>query len=233
MYSTVVVARSGCSTDRDAIALIRTLAPGCARIEIVAPTSEENPHQVAERVQADLIVVPAPAPPNRRSTEFRSVLHRAPCAIAVAPTGYADRAGAVARIGVAHDGSAQSAVALRHAIALAAEHAALVVARQVLQLPPGQVAIPVDRDPGELGIDEASFVIGSPRPELLAFGDSVDVLFCGSRQYGAVRRIALGSTSDYLAHRCTRPLFVTPTHAGDIDELSGLSVRQTPSLHPV
>ena len=41
--------------------------------------------------------------------------------------------------------------------------------------------------------------MGSPARSSRRFGDGVDLLIVGSRGYGPVKRLVLGSTSDYLA----------------------------------
>jgi nucleotide-binding universal stress UspA family protein len=46
--------------------------------------------------------------------------------------------------------------------------------------------------------------------DLLAFGDDVDLLVIGSRGHGPLQRLALGSTSAFLARRVGRPLLVLP-----------------------
>jgi nucleotide-binding universal stress UspA family protein len=46
--------------------------------------------------------------------------------------------------------------------------------------------------------------------DLLADLPDVDLLFCGSRGYGPVRRVLLGGVSSRLVRRCTRPLVVVP-----------------------
>jgi nucleotide-binding universal stress UspA family protein len=155
-----------------------------------------------------------------------SALHRAPCAVAVAPAGYAAHAHAPTRIGVAYDGSVESKLALDHAVALAKRHRATVVAKDVIQLPryaeAGAWSLVNSTKPqldavramlGDVGDVDVSVAVGGTRDTLQAFSETVDALFCGSRQFGTVRRVALGSTSDYLARHAACPLFVTPAHA--------------------
>ena len=52
-------------------------------------------------------------------------------------------------------------------------------------------------------------VTRSEHPGLVALSREVDLLVCGSRRHGALRRLALGSTSDYLAHHVDVPLIIT------------------------
>jgi nucleotide-binding universal stress UspA family protein len=184
----------------------------------------------AEQHGADLIVVGS----SRRhgiarlvsGDDVRSIMHQTPCAVAVAPASYADEPGPLKRVGVAFDGSPESEVALAHAGLLADElHADLaprhVVEPQYYASGFGTMAVPVD-DPelalvaarercGEADGLDVEQVYGSVHEELVAFGGHVDLLVCGSRRHGPVRRIAVGSTSDYLARHLSTPLLVAPT----------------------
>jgi nucleotide-binding universal stress UspA family protein len=185
--------------------------------------------QAAERHGAELIVVGS----SRRhgitrvlsGDDVRSVMHKTPCAVAVAPASYALNPQPLTRVGVAFDGSSQSEVALAHAGLLAGQLHAELALRHVVE--PhyyasgfGAMAVPVD-DPeialaaagermGEADGLDVEQVYGSAHEELVSFGDRVDLLVCGSRRNGPVRRIALGSTSDYLARHLSIPLLVAP-----------------------
>lgn len=184
-------------------------------------------HDAAESRGADLLVVGS----CHRSAvgrvlvgdDTRAALHGAPCAVAVAPRGYGKREPHPQIIGVAYDGSPQSEVALAHARALAQAIGATVRALHVIALRvygAGGWAPAVVEDAeahiararqqlGDLGDAELSVVIGTSGEELAAFSETVDVLICGSRHNGIVKRVALGSTSDYLARHCACPLIVT------------------------
>jgi nucleotide-binding universal stress UspA family protein len=59
------------------------------------------------------------------------------------------------------------------------------------------------------GVDGRA-VYGLAGEELAAFGDEVDLLVVGSRSYGPVRRLVLGSTSDYLERNARCSLLVLP-----------------------
>jgi nucleotide-binding universal stress UspA family protein len=52
-------------------------------------------------------------------------------------------------------------------------------------------------------------VTHSEHPGLVALSREVDVLVCGSRRNGPVRRLVLGSTSEYLADHVEVPLIIT------------------------
>jgi nucleotide-binding universal stress UspA family protein len=64
---------------------------------------------------------------------------------------------------------------------------------------------------------EGHAVYGLTGEELAAFGDSVDLLVVGSRNYGPVRRLVLGSTSDYLERHARCSLLVLPRVNQDAD----------------
>ena len=61
---------------------------------------------------------------------------------------------------------------------------------------------------------EGRAVRGLPGEELAAFGDEVDILVVGSRGYGPLRRLVLGSTSEYLQRHARCALLVLPRAGG-------------------
>ena len=96
-------------------------------------------HQLAEQRSADLIVVGScsrgPVGRLMLGDDRQASLEGAPCAVAVAPAGYASHPAPIARIGVAYDGSPESRAALALARQIAAEHRSLVCALTVVSLP--------------------------------------------------------------------------------------------------
>jgi nucleotide-binding universal stress UspA family protein len=203
-------------------------APAAETLSVLAADVGTGLRHAAESRGADLMVVGSC---HRSSVgrvfagdDTRSALHGAPCAVAVAPRGYHESVKRPGLIGVAYDGSPDSEVALAHARALAKETGARVVARHVTQLRvygAGGWAPAVVEDAeaqiarareqlGELGDLDLSVVIGATGEELAAFSETVGVLVCGSRHNGIVKRVALGSTSDFLARDCACPLIITP-----------------------
>lgn len=184
--------------------------------------------QVAARRDAQLIIVGA----SRRHGINRlfsrdgvsSVMHHTPCAVAVAPAGFAENPRVLARIGAAFDGSPESEVALAHAGLLAADHRSLLLARHIVE--PRVYAAgwgtvpPVDADSalaaarqrlGQADGVQVDHVYGPVRELLLEFSHEVDLLVCGSRHNGPVKRIAVGSTSEYLARHERTPLLIAPS----------------------
>ena len=63
---------------------------------------------------------------------------------------------------------------------------------------------------GELPDLEGRAVYGLATEELAQFGDEVDILVVGSRGYGPVKRLVLGSTSEYLQRHARCSLLVLP-----------------------
>ena len=206
------------------------VAPDAEIVSVVATSVGGGLHEVAESRGADLIVVGS----CHRSVvgrifagdDARSVLHHAPCAVGLAPAGYADGTTRPAVIAAAYDGSHASEVALAHAALLAAELGAKLVARYVVQPhvygAGAWIAAPaVFEDPqsvagaarerlGDLHGVELEVIVGPVRDALVALSDEVDVLVCGSRHQSAVQRVMLGSTSDYLARHSACAMVVTP-----------------------
>jgi nucleotide-binding universal stress UspA family protein len=195
-------------------------------------------HRLAEQEHADLLVVGS----ARHGAVgrlllgdvSRDVLHGSPCPVAVAPL---DRAvGRPARIGIAFDHSPEAERALALGVALAEGLMADVDIREVVaaDLLPAIGGYPI------AGIDEierelisdaqarldavvaglgtsvavhAQAVGGSVSDRMAELAGEVDLLVCGSRGWGAVRRVVLGSTADHLIHHAGCPVMVVPRTA--------------------
>jgi nucleotide-binding universal stress UspA family protein len=207
---------------------VSSCAPDTEMISVRATSVGDGLHDVAQ--SAHLIVIGS----CHRSVvgrvligdDTRSVLHRAPCTVAVAPSGYEDQARRIETIAVAYDGSDQSQVALAHAGLLAADLGAKLVVHHVAQPhlygggaftaaatfvgdPEVEIAA-ARRRLGPVNGAPVDVTVGFAREELAALGEDVDVLVCGSRHEGAVKRVVLGSMSEYLARHSACPLLVTP-----------------------
>jgi nucleotide-binding universal stress UspA family protein len=191
-------------------------------------------HYLAETHEADLLAVGS----NLRSfvgrvlmgDDTRASLVGAPCAVVIAPLGYASRSRAIARIGVGYDGSPQAKAALACARALAAQHGAALLALTVVEPASGVVRAVTGGESeeeelaharaelAELDGVEGEVVVGVAGEELAAFGGRVDLLIVGSRGYGPLRRLILGGTATHLAGNARCPLLVLPRHAEDARE---------------
>lgn len=167
----------------------------------------------------------------------RALLHGGPCAVAVAPRGYAKRPEhSFVRIGVAFDGSAESWNALETGIALVARlHGTLLVLTAAM--PPqygyGSLALVGDgevqnteqlaksrslrlaaeRIPRE--VDAATRLLnGDPVHVLTEETEELDLIILGSRGYGPLRRTLLGSVAAGVMTSATCPALVLPRAAG-------------------
>ena len=162
-----------------------------------------------------------------------AALNGAPCAVAIAPSGYTATAHRLSTVGVGCDGSPESEQALATAREIAARCRSTIKALSVVSLqsiPYGE-PIPeswpviarelVDDELRRLhGLEdvEGDVTYGDPGEELAAFSGELDLLIIGSRGYGPFGRLFNGSTSNYLARRARCPLLVLPRSAASGDE---------------
>ena len=188
-------------------------------------------HALAEEQQADLLV----AGSTRHAflgrvlmgDDCRAALDGAPCAIAIAPRGYALAAHRLKRIGVGYDASPESEHALNAARELARQEGGAIKVMWVVSLQnvreekpipadwPSAIDELIDRHAGYLAGLHVHGVVtyGGPREELAQFGKNLDLLIVGSRGYGPTGRLAHGSVSRYLVGHATCPLLVLPRRA--------------------
>ena len=201
-------------------------------ISISAPSVGRGLHALAEEHAADLVVVGSTGRGLVGRVlvgdDTRASLNGASCAVAVAPLGYVARPGGFSRIGVGYDYSGESNAALEVARALASRDRSKLHALHVVPLPtagylapaPGTwgVILEEDREAAQQKLSslegvEALVVSGSPSEELAAFSGALDLLVVGSRNYGPMRRLVFGSTSNRLARHARCALLVLPRSA--------------------
>jgi nucleotide-binding universal stress UspA family protein len=192
-------------------------------------------YEYAEDQDADLIVVGS----SHRGKVGRilpgsvgeSLLRGAPCAVAVAPRGFARRQHAgFQRIGIAYDGSQEADLALKQAAALAssldAELRVITAIPLLTSFYPSSdvMAALLDdhrqfyRDILETGISklgdyssvEAVLEEGDPAAVLAEQGIELDLLVMGSRGYGPVRSALLGAISSAVMRTAPCPVLITP-----------------------
>jgi nucleotide-binding universal stress UspA family protein len=207
-----------------------------ARLVVVGdPSPARALHRVAEEEGAGLLVVGS----THRGQIGRvlvgsvtaGVLHHAPCPVAVAPLGFAQRAARPTTIGVGFDGGEEARHALDVAAAVAKAHGASLRVLSVLSMPI-LARSPATFEPqwleeaqqnGRAEVDEAlravealgveasgDVAVGSPIDELLELSRAVDLIVVGSRGWGPVRRLLLGSTSDRLVRDASCPVIAVP-----------------------
>ncbi len=115
-----------------------------------------------------------------------SLLHGAPCAVLIAPIGFAGRDRLEIRvIGVGFDGRDEAGHAREVASALGAELGAVVET----------ITVEDDRDPAEVLAERSA---------------DLDLLVVGSRNYGPVRRALIGSVAAEVMRTATSPVLVVP-----------------------
>jgi nucleotide-binding universal stress UspA family protein len=207
-------------------------------VSIVAMSPGRGLHQQAEDQGADLLVVGSCSRGAfgraMLGDDTRAALNGAPCAVAIAPVGYATHRPPLERIGVGYNGSPEGRGALEMARELAASLGATVHAREVVSIPSvaytGFIPPLLGDSMNELLQDaqgrmsaltdvNGSAVYGLTGEELASFSEEVDLLVVGSRSYGPVKRLVIGSTSNYLERRARCSLLVLPRpHASETEQ---------------
>jgi nucleotide-binding universal stress UspA family protein len=197
-------------------------------------------HRVVGRQHSDLLVVGssrhAPAGRVRIGKRTRQLLCNFDCALAVAPRGLHERAETrFTRIGVGYDDSPESRAALELAGSIAVGAGAALHVRAVVddRIPAGGffngygVLLPQWEETIEDEVDAISErateqaratganvqvegLRGRPAASLLDLCELVDLVVIGSRRWGAVARLMLGSTGEALMHDASCPVLVVP-----------------------
>lgn len=167
-----------------------------------------------------------------------ALLHGAPCAIAVAPRGWSTRGVRVAQhtIGVAWDDGDEAQAALDEAVHVARRTGAVVRLVHVVEPLPTSTELSWGDDEAlaesrreraralldELAADvrprcaaEAIVLDGPAAGVLVDESERLDLLVLGSRAYGPVLRVLLGSVSTRVVHAAACPVLVLPRHAQD------------------
>ena len=205
-------------------AMVATAADsvGAKAERVLSTSAARGLHDRAEHVGADLIVVGSCAHGRVGQTLLGSVgvalLHGSPCAVAIAPHGYGVHTRRdVENIVVGFDGSAEAGLALLAASRLAREIGAKVKVISVAE--PSALATDELRDTltqgcsaVPAGIDaEPVLVRGEPAAALAeAAREPGTLLLLGSRGYGPLRRVLLGSVSRALVRSAPSPVIIHP-----------------------
>lgn len=207
------------------------------RRAIASDSAAHGLHDLAEQRAADLLVVGVThrGPLGRIAGSVADrLLHGATCPVVVVPP--AEDGGRVGTIGVAYDDRDESRAALRVATDLALRLRARLVVLGVHEpsLAYGAAGVPattweleeggrqaleravrraVEGLPAQLGV-EVRVAAGPAGPTLLeAAREGIDLLVCGSRGYGPLRSVLLGSVSRRLADHAPCPVLVVPRGA--------------------
>lgn len=190
-------------------------------------------NDLAEREGIDTIIVGSPHRGPVGRTLIGSVadglLHGAPCEVLAAPRGYAsEERGPFRTIAVAYDDTPEAKAALRRAEEIGLACRSNIVIYTVSGPPamvPGATGYTpsVPPEAGALvtksvrGVDErlgatGRVLSGTPGPTIAEACEEVgaDLLVAGSRGYGPVMRVLLGSVSTQLLHKAPCPVLVVP-----------------------
>jgi nucleotide-binding universal stress UspA family protein len=192
---------------------------GIAKL-VPAASPERGLVELAQDEHADLIVVGS----SRRSRRgrvlagslARHLLHTSPCAEAIAPHGLHERSVTLELVGVGYDGSFESREALAAAEALARSAGAglriVTVAGPDDDESSCQVLLDeaLESTSAEL-VPTAELAHGDPATALVADtrGD-MDMLFLGSRRFGPLRQVLLGSVSAEVVDHAHCAVVVLP-----------------------
>ena len=157
-------------------------------------------HELAEDERADVIVLGSTHRHGLGRVVPGSVaerlLHGAPCAVLVAPSGFATRADSefeLRTVGVGFDGRSEASHARDVAVALAAELNAELITITI-------------------GEDE-----GDPAEVLVERSRDLDLLVVGSRGYGPLRHALVGNVSWAVMRSAACPVLVVPRSANGHD----------------
>ena len=238
---------------RDRFAVVRDELQDYAveTVAVASPSASEALHQVAETEDAQMVVIGSchrgPVGRTLAGSVGESLLHGAPCAIAIAPRDYADRSQApLHRIAVAFDGSPEAWTALETGIGVAERCHCRLTVISVADYPSYGYAsawplltadefrdyeheekrrlleLALGRVPSGLEHD-GRVLAGDASSQLAEASGEFDLMIAGSRAYGPLRRTLLGSTTRRLIRASACPVLVLPRGLG-VDPL-GLRVR--------
>ncbi len=225
-----------------------TLAPKAGLLVATDSSVARGLERAMRSEHRDLLVIgssrKAPAGQIRIGKRTRQLLGHAACPLAIAPLGLHQRTDyAVKRIGVGYDGGPESSAALELAAATAHALGAELIVRAVVddRIPvPGWARI---SEPPIAGWPEAvadevkamrerlnaaiaectvpadgEVLTGRPADALRTLCDAVDLLVIGSRHWGPVSRLIVGSTGEAMMHGSPCPLLLVPRPAGSSEQ---------------
>jgi nucleotide-binding universal stress UspA family protein len=215
---------------------------------LTAPTYHWSPspwpihalHELAGYEEADLIVFGAAREglaDHLHLSLMERMVHGAPCAVAVAPGGYADGDPAeTGRIGVGFSDSdeGKTALHLAHELAgilaceleiIAGSGLSPALASYAFSSPSlpqvanemyAETKANLERVAGELGEGlpvHLETIRGDPSEVLIERSKNLDILMLGSRAYGPLRHVLLGSVSARVMREAHCPVLVVPRGA--------------------
>ena len=204
-------------------------------------------HTVAEEADAALIVLGSTHRGDLGSvllgTTADQTLHAAPCAVAVAPVGYAERAGkGIGVVGAALDGGEDTERIARVGARIARGVRATL--RLIMVIPGAEETAPqmagiglgawlnVLREQATATLERGAAAAGNglplerrcregrPAGELVSESHGLDLLVIGSRGFGPLRRVILGGVSSKVVRHAACPVLVIPRGTAEqLDEV--------------
>ena len=214
---------------------VTALAGLLARATDGTVVQSSDPVREAIRRRHPGLVVVRSSPRSATRHDLDALVRDAPCPVAIAPQGYADRApGALRQVGVAFDGWEESRVALAEAMAVAAGGSAdlclLMVAdprTAASSVRPDSASddwllghraladryltgVAKDLTPGIRARHRALEGRVAPALAEAAHTEGLDLLVLGSRRLGPIASVALGSVSHALLRDPPCPMLVCP-----------------------
>jgi nucleotide-binding universal stress UspA family protein len=225
---TLACVTSAASEVQDEVVLMlaagRSQIPPGVRVALRAPSAASPARaltELAEREHADLAVVGS----SRRNSDGRISLERtagrllqgAPCAVVVAPAGLQTNE-PFRHVGIAYDGSPEAHAALSAGYAIAAECRApvtLFYAQSSPESGAGDELLGQAADTAPEGVNPRTVLLhGAAGEQVTAAAEGiVDLLVCGSRGYGPIRRALMGSVAEELMEHAPHPVLVLPRQA--------------------
>lgn len=203
---------------------------------IAAGSPSEGLHLAAEEREARMIVVGSShrAGVGRMllGSHAEAVVAGAPCAVAVAPAGLADRSWSLRRVTVGFDGGQEAREALVAAREIARSAGATLELVGVLPDEASYAWTPYTYMPDWERVRDAQRArlehqlrsaaegapieirVGNPAEQLDGVTVGTDLLVLGSRGYGPIRRVLLGGTAHRVVRNAACPVLVVPRSAG-------------------
>lgn len=179
-------------------------------------------HEYAERMRPAVLVLGSSEHAAVGRVSFGSTVERlmagAPCPVAVAPRGYRESQGPIRSLAVAYDDSSEAKHALEIAAGIAKRDGLLLRLITVVGEPDPNWQRHLEDTLKTLGDDvqaSAELFVASNVADTLADlpGEHPDLLVCGSRGYGAIRQVLLGSVSARVVRHASYPVIVVPRPA--------------------
>jgi nucleotide-binding universal stress UspA family protein len=173
-------------------------------------------HEMARYEDADLIVFGSAREglaDHLHISLMERMVHAAPCAVAVAPAHYGDGSPTpFLRVGVGFSSSEEGMCALRLAKELAARAGGRLYVIAAAGLEPALARYAFSSP--ALMLLQRETIRGDPPSVLIERSSELDILMLGSRAYGPLRHVLMGSVSARVMREARCPVVVVPRGLG-------------------